>query len=248
MHRKTNEYHIRKLSKSEFMKRILLSFMIFSLVVVSLTPSVMATSHGRDLLRNRDTLRERVRERIASYPAWLRLLRSGHVALTNGELTAINGTSLTVSKENKSYTVLTDDKTQVRRKFWGKSELAEFSIGDKLNVVGTWTDETQTTIQARLIRNLSIQRRHGVFFGTVTSKTDTGFITDTIRRGNQTVIVDSETEYVNRRQESIGFADIAVGHRVRIRGLWDSTLSKITEVSQIKDFSIPPRSSPAASP
>lgn len=230
------------------MKRILLSLTIFSFVAVSTASTAFATSHVRDLQRSRDALRERVRERIASYPAWLRLLRSGHVALASGELTAINGTTLTVTKGDTSYIVLTDDKSHFRRKFWGKSELAEFSIGDKLNVVGTWTDETQTTIQARLIRNLSIQRRHGVFFGTVTSKTDTSFIMDTIRRGNQTVIGDTGTQYVNRRQESIDYADIAVGHRVRIRGLWDSTLSQITEVTQVKDFSLPSRSSPNSSP
>lgn len=230
------------------MKSILLSLTIFSFVAVSTAPTAFATSHVRDLQRSRDALRERVRERIASYPAWLRLLRSGRVALASGELTAVDGTTLTVTKDDKSYTVLTDDKSQFRRKFWGKSELAEFLIGDKLNVVGTWTDDTQTTIQARLIRNLSIQRRHGVFFGTVTANTDTSFTMNTIRRGNQMVVVSLETKYINRRQESISFADIAVSHRIRVRGLWDSNLSQITEVTQVKDFSLPPRTSPQPSP
>lgn len=196
-----------------------------------------------EIKEKREDIKEEFREMKASVSAALKQLRSGRIALGSGEITAINGMTLTVVHEGKTYTVLTDDKTQFRRKFWGKSELAEFGIGDKINGVGTWVDEEHTTIKARFIRNLSIQMRHGVFFGTVTEISATGFKMDSERRGEQTVTVGADTKYVNRREETITLGDIAVGQRVRVRGLWNSRTSTITEVTKVKNYSLPPRAS-----
>jgi len=41
-------------------------------------------------------------------------------------------------------------------------------------------------------------------------------------------------------------SDIEVGHRVRVKGIWDLTNKTISEVTQIKDFSIPIQPSPTA--
>ena len=51
------------------------------------------------------------------------------------------------------------EKTQLRRHFGGKSSLSESSVGDEVNVIGRYTDETKSTIEAALIRNKSIQKR-----------------------------------------------------------------------------------------
>jgi len=84
------------------------------------------------------------------------------VLIGTAKLTAISGTTLIVDREEKSYTVNTGtfDKcaTQLRRRFWGKSELSEFSVGDVLNVMGYWTDDTKTAVNACYIRNISIQK------------------------------------------------------------------------------------------
>ena len=37
----------------------------------------------------------------------------------------------------------------------------------------------------------------------------------------------------------MSYTDVQVGHRVRVKGLWDNKLNKITEVTQVKDFTIP---------
>jgi hypothetical protein len=39
-------------------------------------------------------------------------------------------------------------------------------------------------------------------------------------------------------------ADIQIGHRIRVKGIWDITNKTISEVTQIKDFSIPAKPSP----
>ncbi len=208
---------------------------------------VFATNNGGE--RRKGILAE-VSEKAGSRPGLLRnFLTRGRAAIGSGTVTAISGTTLTVkTKDGKTITVLTDSTTQFRRRFWGKSSLSEMSVGDMVNVIGQWTDDTKTTIQARLVRDLSIQKRFGVFFGTVQSVNPTGFVVQTIRRGNLTVTISSSTKLVNRREQPIVQSDIKVGHKVRTKGLWDSKLNTLTEVAQVKDFSLPVQATPTATP
>jgi hypothetical protein len=196
----------------------------------------------------KDQVKDRVQDRIASVAAHIRSFRNGYIAVANAELTVIDGNTLTIVKEGMTYAVLVEDNSHLRRKFWGQSELSEWTIGDMISVVGIWDDETKTTIRARLIKNLSIQMRHGVFFGTVTSMGDGTFTMDSVRRGIQTVTVGENTKYTDRRGGSLNFSDILVGHRVRIRGLWNSRTSTITEVTEVKDFSLPEIVKPSGRP
>lgn len=165
--------------------------------------------------------------------------KNTRVHLVEAKVTAVGDGTITVEKDGKTYTVNTDAKTKFRRHFWGKSDVAEFSVGNLVNIWGTWADETQTTINAMMIRNLSIMKRHGVFFGTIKTVGDNSFVMTSINRGDQTVTVATTTKYLNRRQQALTFADLQVGHRVRLRGLWDKSQNTITEVVQIKDFSLP---------
>ncbi len=167
-------------------------------------------------------------------------------ARISGEIKSINDKTFVVEADAKEYEVMINDKTQLRRRFWGKAQLAEFSIGNKVNVIGKWTDDSKTKINAILVRNLSIEKRWGVFFGDVTSKTDNSFVIKALARGEETVYPASSTKYVDRSEKTISLTDIKIGDRVRVKGVWDRTLKKITEVDQVKDFSIPAR--PTATP
>lgn len=219
---------------------------IIGLLVLSLVPTevLAATDSGKEKNKNREELREgileRLKEKIGSAEGIIQNLTK-RAAIINGTLSARNGTILTVTNEGKTYTVLTDGKTQLRRRFWGKATLDEMQIGDKLNVYGKWTDNTQAVIQARLIRDLSIQKRHGVFIGIVQSLTSNGWTMTTVNRGTQTVTVTGTTKFINRKQEPLTKNDIAVGHRVRVKGLWNRANNTITEVTQVKDYSLPPK-------
>jgi len=235
-------------------KLIITSFAVF-LITTAPVYALEGTPAGRlgqgmreELKQAQASLRSDFKQKLASLTAQFRLFRNGHIAIANGEITAINGTTLTVTKDSKTYTVHTDGNTKFRRKFWGTSNLTEFSVGDKVNIIGSWEDDAKTTIKALLIRDISIQKRHGVFFGSITAKSDTGFTLASKKRGDQAVTVASDTKYVNRKEETITFNDLAVGQQIRVRGLWDSTHATITEVAKIKDFSLPPRpSTPSAS-
>jgi hypothetical protein len=160
-------------------------------------------------------------------------------ARITGTIASVGTNSITVTgDDSKTYTVNITTATRLVRRFGGKSQLSEFSAGNKINVFGKFTDDSKSIIDASLIRNLSVQKRWGVFFGEVTSKNSDNFVMKTVERGNQTVYFGS-TKFVNRKEEPISYNDIQVGHRVRVKGIWDSSTNKITEVDQIKDFSIP---------
>jgi hypothetical protein len=163
-------------------------------------------------------------------------------ARITGKITEIGGSYIKVSdnRDGKIYQVNITEKTQLRRRFWGKSSLSEFSVGDEVNVIGRYTDETKSTIEAVLIRNKSIQKRWGVFFGEVLSKEGNVLTIKIINRGEIKVYGGDGTKIVNRREESISFNNIEVGHRVRVKGVWDRTLREIRETDEIKDFSLPP--------
>lgn len=159
-------------------------------------------------------------------------------AIGTGTVTVKSGTTLTVSKNGKNITVETDSKTQFRRRFWGKSSLAEISVGDTVNVIGQWKDDSHTTVLATLVRDLSIMKRNGVFFGIITSLNSNGWVMHT-KRGDETVTISSSTKLVNRKEVTITQSDIKVGDKVRVKGLWDKKLNTITEVTKVKDFSQP---------
>lgn len=178
--------------------------------------------------------------RVSSAPGLLRSFINKRATLPKTTLTSKTGTTLTVKgQDGKEYTVKTDTTTQLRRRFWGKATLDEMQINDTLNIIGKWLDEGKTQIQAVLIRDASIQKRNGVFLGTLKTVSGNTWTMDTQSRGTQTVTVSSITKFLNRKGEMITQSTVLVGHRVRVRGLWDNKANTITEVSEAKDFDLP---------
>lgn len=169
-------------------------------------------------------------------------------ARLTGKIAAISENQLTVSdNEGKNYSVLVTEKTQLRRRFWGKANLSEFKVGDMVNVIGRYSNEEKTEIEAILIRNLSIQKRWGVFFGEVISLSDNSLVIRTKKRDQLTVYLTSTSKIINRKGEPITMDDIKVGHKIRVKGVWDKDLKEIKEVAEVKDFSLPPFLTPTVS-
>src|SRR3989338_222997 len=75
-----------------------------------------------------------------------------------GALTEMSGTgvpaTLAVSSGGKTYLVEVKSDTKIYRRYWGKSVLTEFVLGDDLEVWGKPTDTG--TISAKIIRNHTI--------------------------------------------------------------------------------------------
>ena len=223
---------------------IFTAFSIFALLFIahpiSAAPLLIQQEARKEM---RGEGQEMVQTMVASL-AGVKARIQTRAVLIRATVTAKGTDSLTVKGEDgKEYVVKVDGLTQWRRKFWGKSDFGETSVNDILNIYGKWNNEEMTEIQAKLIRNISIQKRHGVFFGTVKSLTSTGWIMSTAKRGDQSVTVTG-ARLVNRKEVWISQSDIVIGHRVRVKGLWDSKNNTMTEVTQVKDFSLPAQPTP----
>lgn len=153
----------------------------------------------------------------------------------------------TVDCDGNPYTVNVSDQTKYVRKFGGKSSFAELKIGNEINVFGKFTDESKESIDAKLIRNLSIQKRWGVFFGEIITLPDgEKFIIKTIQRGELTVYYTGDTKLMNHKKETIGPSDIEVNMRVRVKGIWDKISNELRETEEIRVF--PKAVSPTPTP
>lgn len=232
--------HIHSMRKKLW--TILLSLFLVSYAALPVWADRDSTASG-NTKREKKTIKEKIMNLIQEKKE-LKPLRNLAAHIIDGTVTAISGTTLTVTKDGKTYTVNTDDRTKFRRHFWGKSSLAEISVGDHLNVWGKFTNDSRTTILARLIRNLSVRKRWGAFLGTITSVSGNTLVIQTLNKGSLTVTASGKTKLVNRREQPISMIDLQVSHRVRVKGVWDETLHMVTEVNQVKDFSLPPLPTP----
>lgn len=229
------------------MKNISLGLIILT-VVLSIAPSTLAltprqnrTSPGAARREVKENIKEDVREKREGVLDKVKDFMKRNLrfaARVRGKITAIQTNSFSISGGEGTFQINITDQTQISRKFGGKSNLSEYSVGDEVTVIGKFTDETKTAINAKIIRNLSIQKRRGAFFGKVTIINSDNFIMETSERGTQTVYFGT-AKIVDRREKSISYGDIKIGDRVRVKGLWDKKLNQISEVNHIKDFSIP---------
>ena len=172
----------------------------------------------------------------------------------HGKLTLINDTTLMVlSDKEVVYTVNILSSTQLRRRFGAATTLSEFSIGDELALVGAThkiseSEYLETEIDAKLIRNLSIQRRNAVFIGSVLMKEPDFFTIETQSKGVQTVYIDYATVYTQKNL-AISYAQIQVRDKVVVKGgLWDRALDQIDAKKVMKLVLSKLTSTPTPSP
>jgi hypothetical protein len=155
-------------------------------------------------------------------------------AKLDGSIASLGTNSFVVN----GITVNIASNTVLLRKFGAKSVFSEFSVNDQVQVVGKWTGDTKTAVNARVVRNLSIQKRHGTFVGTISSLSATGFVLLPLQRPSQNVTVSSTTKYVNRQNSSISFSDLKIGQKVMVRGMWDNKANTVTQVALVKNFAL----------
>ena len=234
------------------MKKISLGIVVLAMFLI-IAPSARALTPLRREIKN--TIRETVKEgkKESSSPAntnedvkEIRMDLLDKVknfmkknlkfeARVKGKITVIGSNNFSLSGEDGTFQVNITDKTVILRKFGGKSSLSEYSVGDEVVVFGKFTDDTKLIIDAKTVKNNSIQKRFGAFFGKVTVKNTDNFVMETAERGIQTVYFGT-TKFINIKEINISYGDIKIGDRVRIKGVWDKTLNEIREVSQIKIF------------
>lgn len=218
----------------------------------SITPSTSTSSHEGEMREKHltSTLERKLNADIDSLKnskdekrITVNSLKAGNSSLTGkivGTVTANDGSTLTVKNESKILTVTTDTSTKCERHYFGTCAISEIAINDKVQVFGNYSDATKTTLQATLIRDVSIMKKYGAFIGNVVSKTDSSFIIESKERGQQTILVTTTTKFVQRNEKPSTFAALQVGNRVRVKGVWDKVNKTVSLVTQVKNYSLPP--------
>ena len=150
------------------------------------------------------------------------LIKAGVISEIAGD-----GAFIKVKIFNAEYKATISSDTNIVRNSWGASELSEFSVGDIVNVHGFMDTGDYATIVTRTIRNVSIQKLHGVFQGAIKEIVSPGvFSFESRDRGVLTVMTGEETKiFIGRELKN--FADLQVGMTGLVRGIWDRTLSKV---------------------
>lgn len=159
-------------------------------------------------------------------------------ARISGVLETKDNSVLTVISNNKTYQVFITDTTILRPRFWGKTNVSELNLGDNLNVIGSWNDHNQTQINASLVRDLSNEKRYAVILGDVVSKDINNFVVNNAQRGNINVSSDTKTRFIAKNEKKIDYSDLKSGDRIRIKGIYDKKTNKMTEIIEVKDFSL----------
>lgn len=146
---------------------------------------------------------------------------TGPTKVIRGDLAEILTDSLKVKAKNIVYQVRLTDKTNYVRKFGGKSKLSEFGLGDTVQVVGKQIEAH--LLEAKLIRDISIQKRWGSFEGEAISLNteQKSFVLKPKNRKEQTVFV-SETTKITKNGKALTFNEISVGNSVNVHGIWNT--------------------------
>lgn len=180
-----------------------------------------------------------LKEKFSTKAAEMKQKLTKRAILLQASVTSVDTDRISVEKDGITTVVLIGTDTRIVRRFFGTSTLAEIKTGHVVMVYGTWTDDTKTTIDATLIRDASIQLRYGVFVGTVTSISGTNLTFNSVNRSTQVADLSGTPVIVNRRMEKITLTDVKVGHRIRVKGMWDRSVNTITDVIQLKDYTLP---------
>ncbi len=167
------------------------------------------------------------------------LASTGDTAYFGAKVLSKSGTSLTVKAEGKMVTVATDGTVIIGR-FDELETLADIHVGDKIRVRGTFTNDADTAVTAQVIRDLTSNHMHKTVLGTLKAVTGEKTFTFKIRhKGVVSAILANNAKLIDRRERPISLGDLKAGDTIRITGVWDPQTKTFTQVTRLKDFSIP---------
>ena len=136
----------------------------------------------------------------------------------------------------KTYTIKVDDKTRYFRRYWGKSSLAELTVGDKLWLVVA--DYGNDNYYGLAVKDNSI------FWNNLRSKIldiDYEKQTFVVKRGGRKLVVHvtDRTKLIVPGVKDPSFKDLRNGQFVRVRGVVNGRL-KTMDARKVKVFKIRP--------
>lgn len=167
---------------------------------------------------------------------------NGKVLVRGAKVTSVSGTTINAvtswGNSQITWAVNTGSATELNRRFGGKLNLSEISVGDYLSFTGDIVTTTGGfTVNAKVVKNWSIQKAKNSFFGAVSS-IDSGnqsfMLATGTSAGTINVRVLSGTQ-IKKNDSTIAFADIKAGDKVSVSGLYNN-LTKVLEADKVKIY------------
>ncbi len=164
---------------------------------------------------------------------------NGIVAVRGAKVSEVATSTLVATtnwgSSSLSWRVNAGDSTEILRRYPGQARFSEIAPGHTISFRGS-LDQTSPglIVQAKVVRDWSIERITLNVFGVVTSR-DAGakrFVIQTEEHGPITVVVMDATQILKSKATTT-FDAITVGMRVGARGAWDRT-AKILQADQVK--------------
>jgi len=156
-----------------------------------------------------------------------------HMKTLSGTITKIETTNsglpatLTVlHKTGQIWTVNITSATKLYRRYMGTATIDEFAVGDKIEARGTIG--TGNVINAKMVRDNSLVIKNRDFPGRIKSidSVAKSFVFPIkIKEGvvDLTVTTTDATKYYTKDHETATFADLSVGDKVKVLGVYNST-------------------------
>lgn len=155
-----------------------------------------------------------------------------NIVTTNGGLPA---TLTVLNKNSQTWTVNITSATELYRRYMATATIDEFAVGDKIEARGT--QGTGNVINAKVVRDNSIVIKNRDFSGRIKSidSTAKSFVIPIKLKGgvvDLTVTTTSATTYYTKDHKTASFADLSVGDKVKVLGVYNST-TKILAATRI---------------
>lgn len=148
-----------------------------------------------------------------------------------GKATSVSGTTIVLTANNGATYTVNVNTARIIRKFGAAMTVNDIQTNDQLFVqgvlMGATTGTTGTTIQAKLIQDMSLQARNGSFAGTIQSISGNSFVLQSANRGLQTIFTSSTTKIL-KGNVTASLTDLTVGATVKVDGVWNNTNSNVT--------------------
>lgn len=152
-------------------------------------------------------------------------LATGVKTLTGNVISASGGVVVFANGSAAKYLAVVNNAVLVRKN-GAVMIFSEILPNDKIEVKGTlWPDNS---INANVVRNLSLYTHSGSFSGKVTeiNSANSSFTLQSTKYGNQKIRTDSLTIFKKNKSIST-FKDIELGMGILVKGAWDRTTSDV---------------------
>lgn len=145
-----------------------------------------------------------------------------------GEVTAVASGSFTLSaRDGKIYTVTTANAS-FALPFNGTFAAADLKVGDAVKVKGTISGSTITAAEIIVVPANTVKAKAK---GTVSAVNGSTLTVNTKGGNTITVNTSSDTEVTKADGSTGAMADVTVGSRVSIKGLWNTLMNSLTALA-----------------